>query len=213
VTRAASPCAPSSWPAGLLATVRHLTLLQIDPTAAIAPNADLVAWSRLGSPYQPAELDKALADRALLELRGGDRLLIAQVVSRIRHNSLDYDVQMFFALGNAMLDAGIAAWAAKYKWDFVRPTTAIRERYKGKTVTSWLGPYKGYGPVDGSQWIPYQAPNVVTPPFPEYVSGHSTFSSAAATILNNAGGAATPPRPSWSGARTRTRCRCCRGRP
>jgi uncharacterized protein len=56
-------------PAALLETVRHLTLLQIDPTAAIAPNADLVAWSRLGSPYQPAELDKALADRALLELR------------------------------------------------------------------------------------------------------------------------------------------------
>jgi uncharacterized protein len=56
-------------PAGLLETVRHLTLLQVDPTAAVAPNADLVAWSRLGSPYQPAELDKALADRTLLELR------------------------------------------------------------------------------------------------------------------------------------------------
>jgi uncharacterized protein YcaQ len=56
-------------PAGLLDTVRHLTLLQLDPTAAIAPNADLVAWSRLGSPYSPAELDKALAERTLLELR------------------------------------------------------------------------------------------------------------------------------------------------
>ena len=55
-------------PAGLLETVRHLTLLQIDPTAAIAPNADLVAWSRLGSPYSPAELESALKDRALLEL-------------------------------------------------------------------------------------------------------------------------------------------------
>jgi uncharacterized protein len=38
-------------PAGLLDVVRHLTLLQIDPTAAIAPNADLVAWTRLGSGY------------------------------------------------------------------------------------------------------------------------------------------------------------------
>jgi uncharacterized protein len=56
-------------PAGLLETVRHLTLLQIDPTAAIAPNADLVAWSRLGSSYSPAELDTALAGRTLLELR------------------------------------------------------------------------------------------------------------------------------------------------
>jgi hypothetical protein len=124
------------------------------------------------------------ADGPRSEFPPGHWALIAQVVSRIRGHSLDYDAQMFFALGNALLDASIASWAAKYKWDFVRPTTAIRERYKGKTVTSWLGPYKGYGPVDGSQWIPYQAPNVVTPPFPEYVSGHSTFSSAGATILN-----------------------------
>jgi uncharacterized protein YcaQ len=56
-------------PAGLLEAVRHLTLLQIDPIAAIAPSADLVAWSRLGSAYSPAELDTALVDRTLLELR------------------------------------------------------------------------------------------------------------------------------------------------
>jgi uncharacterized protein len=59
----------SPRPTELLDVVRHLTLLQIDPTAAIAPNADLVAWSRLGSSYSPAALDAALADRTLLELR------------------------------------------------------------------------------------------------------------------------------------------------
>jgi uncharacterized protein len=56
-------------PTELLEVVRQLTLLQIDPTAAIAPNADLVAWSRLGSSYAPADLDTALANRTLLELR------------------------------------------------------------------------------------------------------------------------------------------------
>jgi uncharacterized protein YcaQ len=59
----------SPRPTELLDVVRRLTLLQVDPTAAIAPNADLVAWSRLGSSYSPAELDTALADRTLLELR------------------------------------------------------------------------------------------------------------------------------------------------
>jgi len=54
---------------GLLDVVRQLTLLQIDPVAAIAPSADLVAWSRLGSAYSPADLDIALKDRTLLELR------------------------------------------------------------------------------------------------------------------------------------------------
>jgi hypothetical protein len=50
-------------PTELLEVVRRLTLLQIDPTAAIAPSADLVAWSRLGSSYAPAQLAKALEDR------------------------------------------------------------------------------------------------------------------------------------------------------
>jgi uncharacterized protein len=56
-------------PATLLDVVRHLTLLQIDPVAVVAPNADLVAWSRLGASYSPADLETALAGRALLELR------------------------------------------------------------------------------------------------------------------------------------------------
>ena len=55
-------------PADLVAVVSHLTFLQIDPTAAIAPSADLVAWSRLGSSYHPADLKRALEeDRALFE--------------------------------------------------------------------------------------------------------------------------------------------------
>src|SRR5881409_3247473 len=55
-------------PADLLTVVRRLTLLQIDPTSAIAPSADLVAWSRLGSAYQPAHLQQALEqDRTLFE--------------------------------------------------------------------------------------------------------------------------------------------------
>ena len=55
-------------PTELLSVVQQLTLLQIDPTAAIAPSADLVAWSRLGSAYQPAHLTKALEqDRTLFE--------------------------------------------------------------------------------------------------------------------------------------------------
>jgi uncharacterized protein len=55
-------------PTDLLSVVQQLTLLQIDPTAAIAPSADLVAWSRLGSSYEPAHLQQALEqDRTLFE--------------------------------------------------------------------------------------------------------------------------------------------------
>jgi uncharacterized protein YcaQ len=56
-------------PTDLLTVVRRLTLLQLDPTAAVAPSADLVAWSRLGSSYQHADLQDALEqERSLFEL-------------------------------------------------------------------------------------------------------------------------------------------------
>lgn len=49
--------------------VEQLTLLQIDPTAAVAPNVDLVCWSRLGNQYRPDHLREALeVDRTLFEL-------------------------------------------------------------------------------------------------------------------------------------------------
>ena len=55
-------------PTDLLETVGHLTLLQLDPTAAIAPAADLVAWTRLGAAYRPEHLTEALErDRTLFE--------------------------------------------------------------------------------------------------------------------------------------------------
>src|SRR5687767_1964378 len=57
-------------PAGLLPMVRHLTMLQLDQTAAVAPSADLVAWSRLGSSYSPTELEGALDRGTLINLQG-----------------------------------------------------------------------------------------------------------------------------------------------
>jgi uncharacterized protein YcaQ len=57
-------------PKTLLAVVKQLTFLQLDPTSVVAPNADLVAWSRLGSAYRPADLTKALEeDRTMFEQR------------------------------------------------------------------------------------------------------------------------------------------------
>ena len=58
-------------PANLLEVVSHLTFLIQNPTATIAPAADLVAWSRLGDAYRPNGLTRALErDRTLYEVRG-----------------------------------------------------------------------------------------------------------------------------------------------
>ncbi len=55
-------------PPDLLTVVRQLTMLQLDPVSAVAPSADLVAWSRLGSAYRADHLQEAVADRHLIEL-------------------------------------------------------------------------------------------------------------------------------------------------
>ena len=124
------------------------------------------------------------ADGPNTEFPPGHMAVFAQAFSRMKGNTADQDVKLFFALGNALFDASIFAWTTKYQYDSERPTTGIRERYRGKLITSWRGPNKGYGKVPGEQWLPYQMLNVVTPGFPEYVSGHSTFSAAGRSVIN-----------------------------
>jgi uncharacterized protein len=83
-------------PTDLVGLVDHLTLLQVDPTAAIAPNADLVAWSRLGPSYRPADLTRALNDdRTLFELRAFIRptTAVALHVPEETHYTADSNVQ------------------------------------------------------------------------------------------------------------------------
>jgi uncharacterized protein len=63
----------ASRPSGLLNLIRHLGMLQNDTTAAVAPSAHLVCWSRIGSGYAPSELDDLLDDRMLVEFRGAIR--------------------------------------------------------------------------------------------------------------------------------------------
>ena len=167
----------------------------LDPVTHYPPQFQLP-----GPPTGTADIDQELKDSSNLsetqkakadywadgpksEFPPGHEAVFAQALSRMRKNTLDQDVKLFFVLGGAEMDASISAWAAKYQYDSVRPITAIRSRYNNKTVNSWLGPGKGYGSVLGQNWMPYQEPTVVTPPFPEYVSGHSTFSAAGRTVI------------------------------
>src|SRR5690606_30798721 len=60
----------SPRPTDLLEVARQLGVVQVDLTAAVAPSADLVFWSRLGAGYAPDDLDDALADQSLIELQG-----------------------------------------------------------------------------------------------------------------------------------------------
>jgi len=125
------------------------------------------------------------------ETPAGHWNLFAQWVSRRDHHSLDEDAKVFMALNNALLDASITAWDAKRQWNSVRPITAVRWLKKGQLIQAWGGPYQGTKTIRGEDWLPYQRANFVTPSFPEYLSGHSTFSAAAAALLKAATGSDT----------------------
>lgn len=57
-------------PGDVVETVRELTHLQIDVVRAVAPAQHLVLWTRIGSAYDTGELDRLLAERALVEILG-----------------------------------------------------------------------------------------------------------------------------------------------
>ncbi len=154
----------------------------------------------LGSAAYQAQVDEVLAYSAALtdrekciaeywadgpssELPPGHFNLFAQQISRRGNHSLDDDVKLFFALTNAVFDAGIATWEAKAHYDYVRPISAVRYLYNGRSVRAWAGPGLGTRDVPGESWKPFQPDSFPTPPFAEYTSGHSAFSAAGAEVL------------------------------
>ncbi|TME26302.1 MAG: vanadium-dependent haloperoxidase [Chloroflexi bacterium] len=123
------------------------------------------------------------ADGPSSELPPGHWCLFTHFVSQRDRHDLDQDIKLFFTVANAVFDAGIAAWDAKRAHDSERPVTAVTYLFGEHPVRAWKGPYLGTGEIPGSEWKPYQPATVVTPAFPEYLSGHSTFSAAAAEVL------------------------------
>lgn len=125
------------------------------------------------------------ADGPSSELPPGHWLLFALYVSERDEHTDDEDVKMLFALSNALSDAAIAAWDAKRAYDSARPISAVRYVMNERTIMGYgpQGPAGGLRPIQGAAWVPYQPLSFPTPPFPEHVSGHSTFSAAGAEVL------------------------------
>jgi hypothetical protein len=174
-----------------------VTPFALENGSALRPAQGPPAWPDPGYEQEAAEivaLSASLTDAQKMtaeyfadgpnsEFPPGHWALFGQFVSRRDGHSLDDDAKMFFALSNGLLDASISAWDAKRHYDFVRPITAIRFVFAGQLIAAWGGPGAGTITLSGENWRPYQLPNVVTPPFPEFFSGHSVFSAAGAQIL------------------------------
>lgn len=96
---------------------------------------------------------------------------------------MENTIKLLFLQAHAANDAGIATWDCKRWYDSARPISVIQCLFADEIVDAWAGLYQGVKKIKASEWIPYQAPSFVTPGFPEYVSGHSTFSAASAEVL------------------------------
>ena len=126
----------------------------------------------------------------------GTWMTFGQFVSARDNNTLDEDAQLFFALGNAVFDAGIATWESKTYYDYNRPVRTVRELGElgligefnqdlgGFTIEAWAGYGEETQTILATDFLTYQTPGSdPSPPFAEYTSGHSAFSAAGAEIL------------------------------
>jgi hypothetical protein len=125
----------------------------------------------VGSSRTPEQSEIALfwADGAGTETPPGHWNSIAQIVATNLGNTLEQNARLFAVMNAAMADGAICAWDAKYEFNLWRPVTAIRN-----------------GHLDGNDATtadPLWSSFIATPPFPDYVSGHSTFSGAASKVL------------------------------
>lgn len=115
--------------------------------------------------------------------QAGHWLRFAMNVSARDHHGLDEDVKLFFLTQVTAMDAFIACWDTKMTYDFGRPYAFVHYYFKDKTIQGWGGPEKGMISMKGQDWRPYSPDAFLSPPFPGYVSGHSTVSGGCAEAL------------------------------
>ena len=129
--------------------------------------AEMVAMgSATGSARTPAQTELA---RFWIATAAQNWNPLARRLSQTRGMTLSQNARAFALLNMALADAAIAAWDAKFTYWQWRPVTAI-----------WRGGEDGNPrTVPDPSWTPL----LTTPPFPDYIAGHSTYAGAAAAVL------------------------------
>ena len=106
------------------------------------------------------------------------------------YSALDLAIQLF--------EIGRVVWGLKLQYQEARPIQYIRRIYATATVGSWRttadlsGTLLPAADISGALWTPYQMLNFVTPPFPDFVSGHSSYSQIFALVMTDWFGAEIP---------------------
>jgi len=123
--------------------------------------ADRTEYQTLSTPFWNDDLGTSTP-------AGHWNMIAADLAARNKLSTIE-TARLFALLNFAEADAGISCWETKYYYNFWRPETALRE----------MDPALNAKVQNDPDFIP----NMPSPPFPSYTSGHSTFSAAGARTL------------------------------
>jgi len=115
--------------------------------------------------------------------------------------NVGYDTLFYSGLDLAinLFEMGRVSWGIKLQYTEARPLQDIRRNYATRRISSWRTTVDASGvihpatDISGCLWLPYQAANFVTPPFPDFISGHSSYSQVFALVMTEWYGPTIPP--------------------
>jgi hypothetical protein len=172
-------------PSGDTCTLPPPTEYSEDPASAFYAEAMEVYTTSQSLTDEQKQIARFWSDDAMLSYTPpGHWIAIMTQVGAEKSLDLTAQVEALARMGVAMADAFIGCWSAKFQYDLVRPVSYIKK-------------------VIDPKWEPL----LNTPPFPEYPSGHSTQSAAAASVLTALFGEAysfTDESPTPDGVPTRS---------
>lgn len=148
-------------PSGAVCPTPGNPAFSIDPGSQFYKEANEVYEAVKGTTAEKTAIARFWSDDPMLSMTPpGHWVSIALQVAERANLSLEDDVDLLARMGVAMSDSFVGCWHEKYTYDLVRPVTYIRKNIDPK-------------------WEPI----LITPPFPEYPSGHSTVSGAMDAVL------------------------------
>jgi hypothetical protein len=143
------------------------------PFTVTPPGMFMWLWRQYGLAFQVATK----------QTRGYETLL---------YSGLDLAINLF--------EMGRLAWGIKLQYQEARPIQDIRRNYPLTDLSGWrttVDPatqqLRPAADVSGCLWLPYQEPTFVTPPFPDFISGHSAYSKVFASVMSGWFGPTFPP--------------------
>lgn len=122
-------------------------------------------------------------------------LALVDIYLRSNSKTILDEIRYYFMVSASVFEASLNAWKLKRINLQARPVQKIRQMLYNPARSVNVPIHQDWNPAtptvngvkqtsSGAYWLPFQTLDSVTPPFPDFVSGHSTFGAAAAKMMN-----------------------------